>query len=54
MVDKMRHLDLLLQLQGEMFQDMLEEIVSFFLSFVVLFESILPMDYGTPFLSNYF
>ena len=29
MVDKMRHLDLLLQLQGEMFQNMLEEVVSF-------------------------
>ena len=50
----MHHLDFLLQLQGEMFQNMLKEIVSFSLSFVVLFESILPMDYGTPFLSNYF
>ena len=28
MVDKMRHLDLLLQLQGELFEEMLAKVVS--------------------------
>ena len=33
MVDKLHHLDILLQLQGELFEDMLKEAVGIFHSF---------------------
>ena len=48
MVDKLYHLDILLQLQGELFEDTLKEVVSsissWFQLFIIIQHSILLID----------